>query len=92
MTKIINVLEDQVYLFDCPHCSCQIQVSYDQVNCMIFRHGVYRDTMTPINPHASERDCDSLINMGMVYGCCKPFRLTRNQSGQLDEAIICDYI
>ena len=41
---VILVPEGRYYLFECPHCQAPVQVSCNQVNCRIFRHGQYKNT------------------------------------------------
>ena len=43
-----------------------------------------------MNPHASKLECETLINNKLIYGCGKPFRITKN--GNEYEAVICEYI
>jgi hypothetical protein len=40
------VMEDDCYVFECPHCDVPIQVEGNQVNCRIFRHGQMKNTYT----------------------------------------------
>jgi hypothetical protein len=70
-------------LIVCPHCSNSVWI--EEVNCGIFRHAVYKNG-DPVNPHASEEECNMLLRNDLVYGCAKPFRLNGN------EPEICDYI
>jgi len=44
-----------------------------------------------VNPHTPIEHCDRLIQKGLVYGCCKPFRLIydNNIIKYVDK---CDYI
>lgn len=82
-------LIDNDYIFKCPHCDMYIQVHKDQVNCKIFRHAVYKNNYSPVNPHAPKQECDMLVETGQVYGCCKPFRLVFSNDIVVE---ICDYI
>ena len=45
----------------CPHCQDVIIVNESQINCSIFRHAVYKNTMQQISPHESKINCDKLI-------------------------------
>lgn len=69
----------------CPHCMHYIWI--EQINCGIFRHAIYKVNGEPINPHASEEECNRLIEKGLVWGCAMPFRLNA-----LNQAEICGYI
>lgn len=76
-------------VIQCPHCGDQVLI--EQINCAIFRHGVIKSTGDQIPPHASKPQCDQLIQMDLVYGCAKPFRLIQDTSGVwIGE--ICEYI
>jgi hypothetical protein len=70
----------------CPHCFLEILVNIKEINCAIFRHGVYKHNMEQINPHLCKSECDRLFNENLIYGCGKPFKIVNN------EAIICEYI
>lgn len=62
--------QDKCYIFECPACQCLIQVEKDQVNCQIFRHGVYKQSFQQINPH-EEKDPSNEI----IHGCGKQFQM-----------------
>ena len=76
------------HLLDIPHCKEYIII--EQINCAIFRHGVYRTNYNQINPHLSKNECDKLINGDLIYGCSKPFQIEKKNDIWI--AIICDYI
>lgn len=76
------------FFVECPHCKCQVEIL--QINCAIFRHGVFKDTKEQIHPHLPKEQCDALIQEDKIYGCGKPFQLIKN--GEKYEATICDYI
>lgn len=79
------------YFFKCPHCQEEIIVHKNEVNCKIFRHGVYKSTKKQIDPHMKKEECDRLYNFGEIYGCGKPFRFVFSPDG-FHYVIICDYI
>jgi len=58
-------------IIKCPHCGCPVII--DQLNCNLFRHGVFKDTNEQINPHATDEECDNYISKDLIYGCGKPF-------------------
>ena len=79
MEKIIN----------CPNCDTYLCIT--ELNCCIFRCGIYKKTNEQINPHLSEEKCNILIKNDLIYGCGKPFQIIV----QDDENWIvqkCDYI
>lgn len=61
-----------VKTYDCPHCGGKIEIL--ELNCGIFRHAVLKVCGTPINPHASQTECQSLINSAAILGCAGPIR------------------
>lgn len=73
----------------CPHCNEYIII--EQINCAIFRHGIYKDNYSQINPHLPKNDCDKLKNENLIYGCGKPFKIEKNDNGVFI-AVICEYI
>ena len=72
-------------IINCPHCNEIIII--EQLNCRIFRHGIFKNTLHQINPHTSKIDCDTLINQKLIFGCGKPFMIDNDNN-----VIICDYI
>ena len=75
----------------CPHCTKPIMVYVKDINCAIFRHGVYKETGLQIDPHAPKKVCDALAQQGKIYGCGKPFKLVRKDS-VMYIAEACEYI
>ncbi len=73
----------------CPHCECQVEIL--EINCAIFRHGVYKQTGAQMNPHAPKSECDTALIQDLINGCGKPFRIQMNENHGY-EAIACDYI
>jgi DNA-directed RNA polymerase subunit RPC12/RpoP len=76
-----------VIVVKCPHCGDFIYIDKRELNCRIFRHGVYTSTMQQIDPHMCKTECDALADRNEIYGCGKPFRIDEN-----DVAVSCDYI
>jgi hypothetical protein len=68
----------------CPHCSDQVII--EELNCCIFRHGINKNTLEQINPHALKEECDYLFENNLIYGCGKPFKIVDKK------AVVCDYI
>jgi hypothetical protein len=80
---------------ECPHCHQLIEVL--ELNCRIFRCGVYKSTFKQIDPHLPKDQCDELALCGEIYGCGKPFQiLDRPETGDhgetLYDVVICGYI
>ena len=85
----IKLIEDFYYM-KCPHCNDDIIVHKNELNCKIFRHGVYKSNMEQINPHLGKDLCDRLKHDDMIYGCSKPFQIIEKHNKYY--IIICDYI
>lgn len=71
-------------LIQCPHCQQLLMII--ELNCGIFRCGVYKHNFNPIPPHLDKVSCDMLINNNLIYGCSKPFKIIG------ESAFPCDYI
>ena len=70
----------------CPHCDLLVSIMPSEINCGIFRHGVYIVNHQQMDPHAAEKICTRLAKDGLIYGCGKPFRLIDNK------AVKCGYV
>ena len=81
-------MSDNNHLLECPHCGIMIEVV--QVNCAIFRCGIFKDTLEQIPPHLEKKECDRLFQEKKIYGCGKPFKVTKNNDTLV--ADICDYL
>lgn len=81
MTKFIYV--------ECPHCKDYVQISTNEINCGIFRHGAYKKNYKQISPHMPKKECEKLIKESLILGCGKPFKLEHKNDYT---AVICDYI
>lgn len=82
------IRDNNLLIFNCPHCKQQIIVKLEETNCKIFRHGVMKINFEQINPHATKELCDSLVERDLIYGCGKPFKI----SDDLLKVETCDYI
>lgn len=82
--------EKDFYVFSCPNCFDFIIVNKNELNCRIFRHGVYKNSYKQIDPHLSKELCNKLIVNNEVIGCTKPFEIINDINGDL-VAVICDY-
>lgn len=71
-------------MYSCPHCGIIIDVV--EMNCKIFRCGIYKCNGIQIPQHLSEVECKALADT--IWGCGKPFyynEITKKME-------ICDYI
>ena len=66
-------IDGEFFIIKCPHCSDYIQIHRNDINCRIFIHGVYKQTMQQVNPHLHRQSCDQLIRAGHIYGCGNQF-------------------
>jgi hypothetical protein len=82
-----NVITDNdLHYFSCPHCGISIEVDKKQINCKIFRCGLYKSDYRQIPPHAPKTQCDEYVKKDLIFGCGKPFTF----DGSIVN--ICDYI
>ena len=79
----------EIYIV-CPHCLFPILIMKKDINCAIFRHGVYKYSGKQMDPHTKKRICDEVKRRGLIYGCGKPFQLKRNKRKYY--AVPCGYI
>lgn len=82
-------------LIECPHCGQSIEVI--ELNCRIFRCGIYKKDYTQIDPHLSKPECIRLFNEKLIFGCGKPFQVLEIDSLEIGKnktikVIKCDYI
>jgi hypothetical protein len=75
-------------VISCPHCGGTLVI--EQINCNVFRHGVYKNNGEQINPHLSKNECDRLSKYNLIYGCGKPFTTVHKDNNIIAE--VCDYI
>ena len=74
----------------CPHCSESILIY--ELNCCIFRHGIYKDSGKQIDPHLNKEECTKLFDQQLIYGCGKPFKIIKMANSEEYSVEICDYI
>lgn len=75
-------------IIDCPHCGEFVFI--EQINCAIFRHAVFKNSLEPIPPHSSQEECERLMIENLILGCGNPFRIIVEQNKY--KSIKCDYI
>ena len=78
-------------ILKCPSCNNIVIINKKDINCSIFRHGVFKNNNKQIDPHASKEICDKLVKESKIYGCGKPFKLIKNEKN-IYSAVKCDYI
>lgn len=83
-----SIIGLSIPIIECPH--CQLFVEIVELNCRIFRHGVYKSTGKQINPHAAKSECDKLVAKNLIYGCGKPFKVDITDSKIT--VSVCDYV
>jgi len=72
----------------CPNCQQFVEIL--QINCAIFRHGIFKISGQQMDPHTPKPQCDQYIQDELIYGCGKPFRVVVKDDQLFAE--ICDYI
>lgn len=88
MNKIVFEEKFKTYYFACPHQDCKllIGVKEEMINCKIFRHGIFKDTLKQIDPHATKEYCQQIKEKDLIFGCGKPFYFDGK------ELKICEYV
>lgn len=59
-------------LVECPHCEVLIEIL--EVNCGIFRCGIFKVNGEQVPPHLPKDACDDLKDKNHIWGCCRPFQ------------------
>lgn len=77
-------------ILKCPHCDNYVYIHKSELNCHIFRHGIYKDSFKQIDPHMKKEECDYLSRNKLIYGCGKPFKIVKSEGKYNIE--ICEYI
>ena len=80
--------ENKEIIVICPHCKDYVIIK--ELNCCIFRHGIYKSSGEQMNPHANKNECDYLKEKDLIFGCGKPFKILIQDEKVMVE--ICDYI
>lgn len=91
--KVRDGAQKMIIIVSCPHCHGMVLI--EQLNCKIFRHGVFEGTYQQIPPHASEQECTTWFKTKQIVGCGKPFKLQLNNNNNNQEkweAVVCDYV
>jgi len=94
-----------ITIIECPHCQQSIEIL--ELNCRIFRCGIYKRNFGQIDPHMPKIFCEELVANNAIYGCGKPFKIEvvnitnvtseniNNNNNMVDlsfNVVICDYI
>lgn len=82
-------MNNEYIYVECPHCKEYIFILLKELNCKIFRHGVYKNNFKQIDPHMKKEECDKLKEKDLIYGCGKPFEVCFNGFWCAEN---CDYI
>ncbi len=83
-------MSQNIFFVVCPHCNSFVEINVNEINCAIFRHGIFKDTLLQMDPHTPKHMCDKFREYNLIYGCGKPFRLIVENN--IYTAIKCDYI
>ena len=71
-------------IVQCPTCNIYIEIL--ELNCKIFRCGMYKNSFTQIPPHLEKSECEQLVLYDLIYGCGHPFKIVNGIP------YVCDYI
>lgn len=80
-------------IYPCPHCELLVSTAVNEINCGIFRHCSNLTTNVPINPHASQVECERYLEQREcnIVGCGKPYRIECIEPERY-RVSTCDYI
>jgi hypothetical protein len=81
----INSNKKELILY-CPYPDCNIGIEIIEINCAIFRCGVYKHNGLQIEPHLPNIECERIKKGDKIWGCGRPFQLI---DGKL---VRCDYL
>lgn len=82
-------LDAGIYRFECPSCNISLEVQQTQLNCQVFRCGVFKSNNQPINPHCPKALCEQYIKNKLIWGCAKPFKFVKGSPPHVEK---CGYI
>jgi DNA-directed RNA polymerase subunit RPC12/RpoP len=85
----IVLIDGTHYHFACPNCQSNILVKRHELNCRIFRCGIYKHSFEQINPHLPKEDCERLKKEDAIFGCGKPFEIIEHESKFY--VVVCEY-
>ena len=74
----------------CPYPDCNISIEIVEINCSIFRCGVYKQNGRQIDPHLPKEQCYQLKKEDKIWGCGRPFQLIITNGNY--KFIQCEYI
>ena len=60
--------DGDLLIFKCPHCNEDIEVLRNEINCHIFRHGIFKADYQQMNPHEIN---DILLVLLKIDHLCK---------------------
>jgi len=69
----VLLFSDIYMIVRCPTCGRYIEIL--QLNCAIFRCGIFKDSYKQLPPHSSQEECEQAIKNGLIFGCGKPFEV-----------------
>jgi hypothetical protein len=79
------------FVVSCPYCDEFILIYEKDTNCLVFRHGIYKNSFRQIDPHLSKPECERLVSNDLIYGCAGPFMI-HMETGNHWVARKCGYI
>lgn len=83
-------MNNQYIVVECPHCKHLVYIVLKELNCQIFRHGIFKNNYQQIDPHLSKEKCEELVKTNSIYGCSKPFKIVHHNGSY--KAVVCEYI
>ena len=74
-----------IVIVKCPHCDQYIEIV--EMNCRIFRCGIFKANGEQINPHMSKIDMEKLKNENLINGCGNQFQIDVNNNPVVCEGL-----
>jgi len=68
----------KMFQVTCPQCQGLVIIEENEVNCAIFRHGVFRNSGQPIPPHSKLDQCQRWVENNEIWGCGAAFSLNKS--------------
>lgn len=79
-------------IYNCPWCNILNIVKIKELNCHIFRCGVFKDSGKQIDPHLPKKECIKIYKENKIYGCGNPYKIVFNEISHDYEIVKCGYI
>ena len=73
------IITDDLYIMTCPHCTMVSICLKTELNCKIFRCGIFKASFGQIGQHLTEEHARALKNADLIYGCSCQYMVDLNK-------------